>query len=55
MKRTIKVNYYNYRTGKLIKTFTRESTSYNSVMVSLLTIDHKCIIGNSCDEIDIYI
>ena len=55
MKRTIKVNYYSYRTGKLVKESKWSNTTYNKVMTSLFSINHKYIAGNSVDEIDVYV
>lgn len=55
MKRTITVNYYSYRTGKLVRESKWENTTYNKVMVSLFSINHKYIAGNSTDTIDVYI
>lgn len=51
----IKVKYYSYRTGKLIRESKYENMTYNKVMVSLFSIEHKYIIGNSVDEIEVYI
>lgn len=51
----VKVKYYSYRTGKLVRESKWENTTYNKVMVSLFSIDHKYIIGNSVDEIEVYI
>ena len=55
MKKTIKVNYYSYRTNKLIRSCVHENTTYNKVMVGLYSINHKYIAGNSTDSIDVYI
>ena len=51
----IKVKYYSYKTNKLIRESNWENTTYNKVMVSLFSIEHKYIIGNSKDEIEVYI
>lgn len=51
----IKVKYYSYKTSKLIRESKWENTTYNKVMVSLFSIEHKYIIGNSVDEIEVYI
>ena len=51
----IKVKYYSYKTSKLIRESNWSNTTYNKVMVSLFSIDHKYIIGNSVDEIEVYI
>lgn len=52
---TVTVNYYKYSNGELLKTFKREETTYKHVINSLFKIGHKVIIGNSVDEIDVYI
>ena len=51
----IKVKYYSYKTDKLIRESKYENMTYNKVMVSLFSINHKYIIGNSVDEIEVYI
>ena len=51
----VTVKYYSYRTGKLVRESKWENTTYNKVMVSLFSINHKYIIGNSVDEIEVYI
>ena len=51
----IKVKYYSYKTCKLIRESKYENMTYNKVMVSLFSINHKYIIGNGKDDIDVYI
>ena len=51
----IKVKYYSYKTGKLIRESNWSNTTYNKVMVSLFSIEHKYIIGNGKDDIEVYI
>ena len=51
----VKVKYYSYKTNKLIREDILENTTYNKVMVSLYSSEHKYIIGNSKDEIEVYI
>ena len=51
----VTVKYYSYRTGKLIRESKWSNTTYNKVMVSLFSREHKNILGNSVDEIDVYL
>lgn len=51
----VTVKYYSYKTSKLVRETIWENTSYNKVMTSLFSIQHKYIIGNSVDEIEVYI
>ena len=49
------VKYFSHRTGKLIREDKYTDTTYNRVMVGLYPIEHKYIIGNNKDEIEIYL
>ena len=51
----VKVKYYSYKTNKLIREAILENTTYNKTMVSLYSINHKYIVGNNKDEIEVYI
>ena len=51
----IKVKYYSYKTGKLIRESNWSNTTYNKVMVSLFSIEHKYILSNGKDDIEVYI
>lgn len=51
----IKVKYYSYKTSKLIRESKYENMTYNKVMVSLYSSEHKYIVGNGKGEIEVYI
>ena len=51
----VTVKYCSYRTGKLVRESKWENTTYNKVMTSLFSIEHKYIIGNGKDDIEVYI
>ena len=51
----VTVKYYSYKTNKLIREAIWENASYNKIMVGLFCIEHKYIIGNGKDEIEVYI
>ena len=51
----VKVKYYSYKTGKLIRESNWSNTTYNKVMTSLFSIEHKYILGNGKDDIEVYI
>ena len=52
---TVTVNYYRASNGQLMKTFTREQTTYKHTMDSLVKIGYKHIQGDGIDKIDVYI
>ena len=49
------VKYFSYRTGKLIREDKYADTTYNRVMARLYPIEHKYIISNNKDEIEVYL
>ena len=51
---TVTVNYYRASNGQLMKTFTREQTTYKHTMNSLQKMGYN-IKGNGIDKIDVYL
>ena len=49
------VKYYSYKTGELIREAKWENITYNKIMTSLYSTEHKYIIGNSKDTIEVYV
>ena len=51
----ITVKYFSCTTGKLVRESKYTNTTYDKVMTGLFVISHKYIIGNSKDEIEVYL
>ena len=51
---TVTVNYYRASNGQLMKTFTREQTTYKHTMNSLQKMGYN-IKGNGIDKINVYL
>ena len=52
---TVTVNYYRASNGQLMKTFTREQTTYKIAINSLQKMYGYNIKGNGIDKIDVYL
>lgn len=52
---TVTVNYFRASNGQLMKTFTREQTTYKHTYDSLVKIGYKRVKGNGVDKIDVYL
>ena len=51
----VTVNYFRASNGQLMKTFTREQTTYEHTIRSLYKIGYKHVKGNGVDKIDVHL
>ncbi|WP_291632081.1 hypothetical protein [Clostridium sp.] len=51
----ITVKYFSYKTGKLVRESKYSNSTYDKVMTRLFDINYKYIIGNSKDELEVYL